>query len=186
MALDKQGIFMNKSAKSFCLEEGKIQASILLKSLRSNDPVLVNKTVKRFLRLPEFSLLTINEFPWPDIKRKQALHVIAIENGFQSWSDLKCQLPFIRGGFLNQWFVHYEEAKSFQCSNGGFILPFKKQFFVCTADYIGHLGFDANDPDWALIAHDWVVPENKLAWQRLSKKWIAIQEMQKVSQHGKA
>jgi len=166
---------MNKSRKSFSLEEGKIQASILLKSLRSDDPELVRHSVKRLLRLPELSNYSAIEFPVASIKRKQALQAVALEQGFTSWADLKCQLPFIRGGFLNQWFVDYAEAKIYQRTHGGFILPFKKQFFTCSAEYISNLGFDINDPDWALIAFDWVQPKDKTAWQRLHARWVAIQ-----------
>lgn len=166
---------MNKPRKYFSLAEGKIQATQLLKSLRSDDREAVSLSVKRFLRLPELTPYSLTEFPITAIKRKHALHVIALEQGFSSWSDLKCQLPFICGGFLNQWFVDYAEAKSYQRSHGGFILTFKKQVFVCSAEYIGNLGFDTNDPDWALIDFDWAQPKNKVAWQRLSAKWAAIQ-----------
>ena len=83
--------------------------------------------------MPEFRNLSLEEIIQVDIKRKHALAVIAIEKGFKSWTDLKCQLPFIRGGFLNQWFANYAEAKSYQQLNGGFILPFKNQFFICDA-----------------------------------------------------
>jgi hypothetical protein len=37
-------------------------------------------------------------------------------------ADLKCHLPFISGGFLNQWFAHYGEAKAYQERYGGFLL----------------------------------------------------------------
>ena len=110
-----------------------------------------------------------------DLKHKHALSVIAIENGFESWVNLKCQLPFIRGGFLNQWFTNYAEAKSYQQLNGGYLLPFKNQFFICEADYISNLGFNSADPDWKLIGYDWVNPDHKAAGQRLYKKWMRIQ-----------
>ena len=166
---------MNKPNKSFSVAECKIQASILLKSLHSNDKVTAQMAAQRFLRLPEFKSHSIEEMIQADIKRKHALAVIAIEKGFETWSDLKCQLPFIRGGFLNQWFANYPDAKSYQQINGGFLLPFKKQFFICDADYIKNLGFNAEDNDWQLIGYDWVNPANKAAWQRLYSKWIKIQ-----------
>ena len=166
---------MNKPNKAFSVEECKIQASILLKSIRSEDAALSKKAIKRFQRVPEFSHLSLDEMSHVNIQRKQALLVIALEKGFQTWTDLKCQLPFIRGGFLNQWFSHYGEAKSYLQANGGFLLPFKKQFFVCTADYINNLGFNANDLDWTLIGYDWFKPQDAAAWQRLYKKWIQIQ-----------
>ena len=84
-------------------------------------------------------------------------------------------MPFIRGGFLNQWFANYLQAKSYQQINGGFLLPFKKQFFICDADYINNLGFNAEDNDWQLIGYDWANPANKAAWQRLYRKWMHIQ-----------
>ena len=138
---------MNKPRKSFSVDECKIQASILLKSLYSNHIESSHQAAKRFQVLSEFKNFSLSEIVKANIKRKHALAVIATEKGFKSWTDLKCQLPFIRGGFLNQWFTSYAQAKSYQAANGGFILPFKNQFFICNAHYINHLGFDAEDPD---------------------------------------
>jgi hypothetical protein len=166
---------MNKPHKSFSVAECKVQASILLKSLHSDNATIAQKAAKRFQLLPDFRTVSFEEIAQTGIKRKHALAVIAHEKGFNSWSDLKCQLPFIRGGFLNQWFTNHAEAKSYQQLNGGFLLPFKDQFFICEAGYINNLGFNAEDPDWTLIGYDWAHPENKEAWQRLSRKWMKIQ-----------
>jgi hypothetical protein len=166
---------MNKPHPSFSVEECKIQASILLKSLHSSDMQKAYSSAKRFQKLPELKNLSCDEITKSIIKRKDALTVIAIEKGFKSWSELKCQLPFIRGGFLNQWFKNYEDAKLYLTSNDGFLLPFQNQFFVCDSDYINNLGLDSEDQDWKLIDFDWARPKNKEAWRRLYKKWIAIQ-----------
>ncbi len=166
---------MNKSHKTLSVKECKIQASILLKSLFSNDPEKAKQALKRFKKLPEFSLLSLETIAHSEIKHKNALAAIALEKGFKSWADLKCQLPFIKGGFLNQWFANYADAKSYLQLNGGFLLPYKKQFFICDAHYITNLGLNSDDPDWALIGCDWVKPESKDAWQRLYKKWMKIQ-----------
>jgi len=166
---------MNKPHKSFSVQECKIQASILLKSLKSADIAQVKKAIKRFKKLPEFAALSLESLLPTEIKHKNALAVIALEKGFKSWTDLKCQLPFIRGGFLNQWFANYAEAKSTLTAKGGFLLPYRNQFFICDANYIKNLGFNAQDPDWQLIGYDWVNPANKAAWQRLYKKWMQIQ-----------
>src|SRR5579872_5417831 len=104
MAVRKQMCYMNKSRKSFSLKEGKIQAAILLKSLQSDDVNLINQAAQRFLCLPEFSVLSIADMRKQAIKHKHALNVIAIENGFHSWVELKTQLRFIIGGHLNNWF----------------------------------------------------------------------------------
>lgn len=160
---------MNKLHKSFSVDECKIQASILLKSLRGSD---AEKAAKRFKRLPEFSNLSIADILQKDIKRKHALLLISIENGFNSWFDLKMQVNFIVGGYLNLWFTNHTEAKShLQTSGNGFLLPYKKQFFICNANYIKQIGFEPNDPDWKLIGYDWAVPDDKEAWRRLYKKW---------------
>lgn len=166
---------MNKPHNSFTLKEGKIQASILLKSLHSVDCEKSKQAAKRFQRLPEFKEFSLDEIIQLDIKRKTALAVIALEKGFKSWAELKCQLPFILGGFLNHWFANYEEAKSHLKLNGGFLLPYKNQFFICDADYIKNLGFNPDDPDWKLIGDDWASPDNDAAWKRLYTKWMAIQ-----------
>ena len=166
---------MNKSKSSYSVSECKIQASILLKALRSSDTKKSFAAAKRLQALPEFKKLTCEEIIELDVKRKSALAVIAFEKKFSSWTELKCQLPFIRGGFINQWFKSYEDAKSYLQSNGGFLLPFQKQFFVCDRDYIHYLGFNPDDNDWKLIEFDWAKPINKAAWQRLYKKWMIIQ-----------
>lgn len=159
---------MNKSCKSFSIEEYKIQASILFKSLRSLDK---ENTAKRFKRLPEFSDLSIANILQKEIKRKHALYVIALENGFKSWADLKIQTRFIVGGYLNLWFATYSEAKEHLKANGGFLLPYKNQFFICNPNYMKQIGFDPDDPDWKRIDYDWVEPEDKKSWQQLYKKW---------------
>lgn len=163
---------MNKPRKPLNLIEAKIQASILLKSLRSID---AEKTASRFKLLPAFANLSIEDILQNDVKRKHALAVIAIENGFKSWVDLKMQIHFIIGGYLNLWFANYNEAKSHLNSAVGYLLPYKKQFFICDANYIKQIGFDPDDPNWKLIGFDWAVPENKEAWQRLYKKWLITQ-----------
>jgi hypothetical protein len=139
---------MNKPHPSFSVAECKIRASILLKSLRKTQPT---------------------------IKRKDALAMIAHEKGFVSWAELKCQLPFIRGGYLNHWFNDYAAAKTYQQKHGGYLLPYQKQYFICDTDYINHLGFDATDPHWQLIDYDWAQPADKTAWQVLYKQWAKIQ-----------
>jgi len=162
---------MMKSRHSFSLEEGKIQAAVLLKSLYSADIKIAEKSAKRFQRLPEFADLSLAEILQRKIQHKHALNIIAIENKFNAWTDLKIQIHFIINGYLNPWFVNYTEAKSYLQSHGGYLLPYKNQFFICHRDYINQLGIDADDPDWKLIGYDWVKPDDKFAWQRIYQKW---------------
>lgn len=154
---------MNK--RLFNVQEAKIQASILLKSLGSPETTL--RAAKRFQQLPEFASIEIQP---KEVKYKHALAVIALENGFASWTDLKIQTHLIISGYLNKWFARYEEAKIIQHKQGGFLFPYKNQFFICEADYIERLGLNPTDPDWQAIHCDWVNPADKKAWQRLYKK----------------
>ena len=170
---------MSKSNKNLSVEECKIQASVLLKSLNSEIKETVEHAIMRFHRLPEFEKYSLDELKIK-IKRKHALAVIAREKGFNSWVDLKCQVPFIIGGFLNKWFSNYAEAKSILQANGGYLLPFKKQFFICDRNYITLLGFDADDPDWKLIGYDWVNPNNREASRRLYQKWMKVASKSKL------
>ncbi len=167
---------MNKSRNLLSVAECKIQASILLKSIRSDEQEKVRKAAKRFQLLTEFSKIPLDAILEIPFKYKNALAVIALENGFQSWVDLKIQVPFIVGGFLNQWFAHYADAKLYLQKCRGFLLPYKNQFFVCEANYIKQLGFDPNDPDWKLTGYDWANPMDLLAANRLCRKWMQIQE----------
>lgn len=159
---------MNKSRKSFSLEEYKIQASILLKSLRGSDSA---KAAKRFQRLPEFTKLSVAEILQQKIQRKHALQLIALEHGFRSWVDLKIQIKFIVGGYLNSWFTNYAEAKAYLQQHGGYLLPYKNHFFICNAQYIRQIGFNPDDPNWKLIEYDWAEPADKSAWKLLYQTW---------------
>jgi len=98
---------MNKPHPSYSVNECKIKASKLLKALRSDNIDTAKKAAQHFTILPEFADLTSEEIMQRDLKRKHALVVIALQKGFSSWAELKMQLPFIKGGFLNHWFASY-------------------------------------------------------------------------------
>lgn len=143
---------MKRSLSPLTLDECKIQASILLKDL----------DLKRFARCPETANIS------PDLlKRKHALEVISFEKGFDSWATLKLQIGLIKGGFLNHWFSTYAEAKAYQQMEGGFLLPYKKQFFVCQADYISALSLNPGSPEWAHIDFDGGKPEHQTILRRI-------------------
>jgi hypothetical protein len=71
---------------------------------------------------------------------------------------------------LNRWFTSYEEARSSLESEGGYLLPYRSQFFITTEEGIKELGLNPEDPDWALIGWDWVRPKDGEAWKRLKEK----------------
>jgi len=74
------------------------------------------------------------------------------------------------GVFLNRWFTGYEEARAAREADGGYLFPYKNQFFVTDAGAVRELGLDPADPDWELIGWDWVHPRDSNAWERLKLK----------------
>jgi len=71
---------------------------------------------------------------------------------------------------VNRWFTTYEAALSSLRHEGGYLLPYKGQFFVTLAEGIRELGLDPDDPDWEKVGWDWVRPADVDAWQRLVEK----------------
>jgi len=76
--------------------------------------------------------------------------------------------------FLNRWYSNYEEARAARESNGGFLLPYKRHFFVCEAEVITAMGLAPDDPDWEKIKWDAAQPVDQEAYQRLCEKRAAI------------
>jgi hypothetical protein len=172
----------------------RAQARRLLKQLRSIDPTASAAAAERFLRLRSFSASTGSDVV-QDRQRvhlKHALAVIAEENGHESWSAMKmayesaAPLPaplarsastdegesarwHVRGmdAFLNRWFSKYEDAQRSLQAEGGYLLPYRNQFFVCEAEAIRLLGLDPLDPDWERIGWDGVHPADPEAYVRL-------------------
>lgn len=154
------------------LSEYRIQARRLLNQLRHAD---AEEAAARFRRLRSFSGKNPAQI-MQDAQLKHALTVVALEYGYGSWTELKdaaeTTSPSMYAGeldvFLNRWFVSYEEASASLEAEGGFLLPYRNQFFVCEQSAIQMLGLDPEDPDWGRIGYDWVKPRDWRAWRRLA------------------
>ena len=72
--------------------------------------------------------------------------------------------------FLNRWFSRYEEARGSLDSEGGFLLPFRRHFYVCQLEAIRVLGLDPEDPDWRKIGRDCARPADEEAFRRLRER----------------
>lgn len=72
--------------------------------------------------------------------------------------------------FLNRWFSTYEEARKSLESEGGFLLPYERHFFVCEPEVIRAMGLEPDDPDWERIGHDCAQPGDMNAYRRLYEK----------------
>jgi hypothetical protein len=114
------------------------------------------------------------------VRLKHALALVATEAGFESWLEMKAALErpdnvdqswYARGMdvFLNRWFRTYEEARRSLDEDGGFLLTYRKQFFICEDAAIPLLGLDPRDPDWERIGWDCARPIDKAAYERLSR-----------------
>ncbi|MEO7328119.1 MAG: hypothetical protein ABI193_06050 [Minicystis sp.] len=173
------------------LEELRIQAKILLKSLRSGS----RPAAERLRRLPFFAERSADRIlsETAEVQLKHAFAVLALEQGYATWNELKaaCDLreksasptgrapvaagdryypPGRMGSGLNRWFTSYDEARTSLDAYGGYLFPYRTQFFVCEEAHIEALGLDPADPDWARIGHDWVKPRDPEAHQRLDER----------------
>lgn len=157
---------MNNLSKQFSYDEARIQAQILLKNLSSTENKEAFKRIEQIFK---------NDIP-QKIQLKHTLLVIANEYGFDSWLNLKnyfyttgkTNFNPIGGGFINQWFSNYNEAKNILKQSRGYLLPYKNQFFICESGYIEYLGLDQYTQEWLLINNNWVEPINMIAWNKLN------------------
>jgi hypothetical protein len=174
------------------LRECKVRASILLKDLESPEPSRATRAAERLRALPAFARLSPGELlaRRDSVRRKHALAVIAHEHGHASWAELKQALgesedapPRLdteaffarnRGAFLNRWFSSYEEALASLRAMGGYLFPFREQFFITDASFLAALGVDPSDADWARMGFNWVEPLDPAARDRLEQKLIAL------------
>ena len=74
------------------------------------------------------------------------------------------------GAVLNRWFTSYEEARTSLEEQGGYLFPYKKQFFVTEDEGVRELGLNPEDPNWERIGRDWVQPQDEGAWQKLKEQ----------------
>ena len=72
--------------------------------------------------------------------------------------------------FLNRWFASYEEARQALEAEGGYLLPYRHQFFICQPEAIRAMGLEPDDPDWERIGRDGAAPADAEAFERLTEK----------------
>lgn len=160
----------------------KNEADILLKQAVHRDA----EAIIRFRCLEQFAGLSADDGPsLESLQLKHALLVIAVENGYESWGDLKSALdtaaetsPFavINDQFYpkglttywNIWFAKYSQAKKVLQEGGGFLLPFKNQYFIVEEHFVDSIGIPHTLPEWKAIGNDWVHPKHVKAWLTLN------------------
>jgi hypothetical protein len=172
------------------LDECRIQASLLLKDLRGDDGLRAGRAAERFRMLPYFRPHEPDAILGrrASIRLKHALAVVAAELGSLTWADCKRRLEapaisrldtelfFARMGaaYLNRWFARYDEARASLEAEGGYLFPFRRQFFICEAGFLEARGIDPAHPDWDRIGRDWVRPRDEAARDRLERRLVAL------------
>lgn len=173
---------MTADRNPISLRSLRADARRVLKTLQVGGPAAV-AAAERFRVLDEFRAATAAELAArPErVRLRNALAVIASEHGSSTWSELKHtlqrRLAMYEPGMaalLNRWFAAYEPARRSLDEHGGFLLPYRNQFFICEAEGVRLLGLDPADPDWQAIGYDWLRPADARAWGRLCERREAV------------
>ena len=119
-------------------------------------------------------------------QRRHCLAVIARELGFDGWPHAERVLsgqtiddfgsllsPPGAAAHWNIWSASYDEARAIRAAHGGYLLAYKRHFFIVDRYYLETLGLDPDDADWDRIGRDWVKPREPSARARLYAKLIA-------------
>ena len=122
------------------------------------------------------------------LRLRDCLNIIATRVGFETWTQAKAAIsgqagvldygkllyPAPSGGHINRWYTSYQEAAEVQVAEGGWLLAYKRQFLIVDRHFVESLGLDPEDPDWAAIGFNWVVPSDPLARIRLYSRLIDL------------
>lgn len=182
------------------IEELKIRAKKLLKtSPVPTDLLKLTRSASRSPSTPtaEHPTLTQDMIQHNAVQLKHCQRYIARQFGFADWEHarrvLSCESYFAdhasqgqrqhRQGygafwytshctrFLNHWCKDYAEAQKVHQRQGGYLLPYNRQFMVVQRDFIQGLGLDADDPIWQRIDYNWCEGNQsvrqQLAFQRI-------------------
>lgn len=167
------------------LDELKNGARILQRQAQSKEP----KALERLRALPELSALDDDALS-AAVLRRHTLAVVARELGFGGWPQASAVLapkgaegeaaddfgtllcPPGMSAHSNIWSAHYDEAKRLREETGGYLLAYRKHFFIVDRHYVEALGLDPDDPDWQRLGRDWARPTDPEARERLYTRLI--------------
>ncbi|MEE8524226.1 MAG: hypothetical protein V3T72_09870 [Thermoanaerobaculia bacterium] len=161
--------------------ELKAGARILHRQAQARD----TDALRRLHTLPELRDLDGAEIA-DRVRRRHCLAVIARELGFDGWPQAAAVLrgdrdatdfgtllyPSGAAAHWNIWSASYDEAKTIRAQHGGYLLAYKRHFFIVDRHFIETLGLDPEDPDWEAIGRDWARPKKVEARGRLYAKLI--------------
>lgn len=158
----------------------KARARILHRQIASGDP----HAVARVRTLAELAVGDLQAVA-ARTRRRHCLTTLARELGFRGWQHA---VAVLRGtdtsdfGTLlyppgaevhwNIWSASYAKAAAIRADHGGYLLAYRRHFFITDRHFIATLGIDPDDPDWERIDRDWVKPTRPAARERLYGKLI--------------
>ncbi len=158
----------------------KAQARILHRQVASGH----TPAVARIRRLAELADGDARA-PAERTRRRHCLAVLARELGFRGWphaaavlrgadaSDFGTLLyPSGAEAHWNIWSASYREAAAIREDHGGYLLAYRRHFFIADRHFIATLGLDPDDADWERIGRDWVKPRLPEARERLYRRLI--------------
>lgn len=189
------------SASTPSLAQCRARAHELLRHFRADDPRAALAAAVRLVRLRSFADRTPDQLlaDRTNVRLKHALAVVAEEAGAASWAALRERIaaaapaPATIVGrtrptsaadvhssrltvYLNRWFADYDEARESLAHDGGYLLPFRDQFYITSHGGVLELGLDPDDPDWERIGFDWIRPRDADAHARLVEQWLAVRD----------
>lgn len=160
----------------------KSEAEILLKHAQQCEA----HAMERFRRVPPFDALGPDDVSAAaSLQLKNALQVIASENGYASWNALKAELDaaaetsplavpgemFYPKGYTtywNIWFAKYSQAKKVLDEGKGYLLPYKHQYFIVEEHFVDSIGIPHTMPEWEAVGRDWIHPLRVKEWLQLN------------------
>ena len=173
------------------VRELKVRAELLHHAVRASEAAAIERlrALAELRRADDDALRAAA----PGIQRKHCLVAVAREAGFDSWDHARRVLEgdpsevdfgtilcskLGSAGFLNHWFATYEEARAVHAgmtddAARGYLLAYKRHFFIATREFIETLGLDPDDPDWEAMGWDWARPRNREARRRLYGKLVS-------------
>ncbi|MEM8963427.1 MAG: hypothetical protein AAGD38_18235 [Acidobacteriota bacterium] len=163
------------------LDSLRSHARIVHRLVRAGD----RSSIDRLRKLRELRTLTDGDLA-DTVQRRHILTAMARELGFTGWSHLCAVVdreetgdfgtllyPHGLEAHWNIWSASYDEARGIRAEHGGFLLTYKRHFFIVDEHFVRSLGLDPDDPDWRKIGRDWAQPADTVARRRLYGKLIA-------------
>lgn len=166
------------------IQELKIRAELLHRQAQREHPAALARLRK--LRQINARAAPAAALDSRRIQRRECLAALARELGFSGWLHARAVLsgdprvedfgtllyPRRCGGFLNSWYHTYAQAVAGQQAAGGYLLAYRRDFFVADRLFVESIGLGQSSGEWQKMNYDWVRPANPEARRQLYGRLI--------------